>query len=195
MRPCTVDQRTRLDHEGVGETDKKEKDRKIDERDKQYKKRITQQKRINVKKHNFALKDYVLLKHKKSNKSTTAFEPAFYTITKIQGSSITIKRIKDGIELCRNASQLKPANSLLGTDNYPIQSVEKQEEESTCHRETDDGMADSVVEEDDGMANGEVEQVRPPEEQDVENEVNIYVQHIICMHHVYHLRILAFSWC
>ncbi len=64
------------------------KDRKIEERDKEYKKRMAQQKR-NVKKQNFSLKDYVLLKHKKINKWTTAFEPAFYTITKIQGSSIT----------------------------------------------------------------------------------------------------------
>ncbi len=155
--------RTRLDHEGVRETDQREKDRKIDERDKEYKKRMAQQKR-NVKKHNFALKDYVLLKQKKINKWTTAFEPAFYTITKIQGSSITIRRIKDGRELCRDASQLKPANSLLGKDNCSTQSVAKEEEESTGDEETDDGTADSDVEEDDGMANGEVEQVRPPEE-------------------------------
>ena len=161
--------RTRLDHKGVRETDQREKDRKIDERDKEYKKRMAQQKR-NVKKHNFALKDYVLLKQKTINKWTTAFEPAFYTTTKIQGSSITIRRIKDGRELCWDASQLKPANSLLGTDNCSTQSVGKEEEESTGDEETDDGTADSDVEEDDGMANGEVEQVRPPEEQGIENE-------------------------
>ncbi len=132
--------------------DQREKDRKIDERDKEYKKRMAQQKR-NVKKHNFALKDHVLLKQKKINKWTTAFEPAFYTITKIQGSSITIRLIKDGRELCLDASQLKPANSLLGTDNCSTQSVGKEEEESTGDEETDDGTADSDVEEEDGMAN------------------------------------------
>ena len=145
------------------------KDRKIEERDKEYKKRMAQQKR-NIKKQNFSLKDYVLLKQKKINKWTTAFEPAFYTITKIQGSSITIRRIKDGRELCRDASQLKPANSLLGTDNDLTQSVGKEEEESTCDEETDGGTADSDVEENDRMANGEVEQARPPEEQGVANE-------------------------
>jgi hypothetical protein len=63
-------------------------------------------KKRNVKKHKFALKDYALLKQKKTNKWTTAFETAFYTIAKIQGSSMTIRRIKDGRELCRDASQL-----------------------------------------------------------------------------------------
>ena len=82
--------RTRLDHEPGQETAQGEEDRKINEQDKEYKKRMTQQRR-NVKKHIFALKDYVLLKQKKSNKWTTAFEPAFYTVTKIEGSSITIK--------------------------------------------------------------------------------------------------------
>ncbi len=114
------------------------------------------------------MKDYVLLKQKKINKWTTAFEPRFYTITKIQGSSITIRRIKDRRELCRDASQLKPANSLLGQRS--TQSVGKEEEESTCDEETDDGTADSDVEENDRMANGGVEQARPPEEQGVANE-------------------------
>ena len=69
-----------------------------------------------MKEHKFALKDCVLLKQKKINKWTTAFEPAFYIISNIKRSSITIKRIKDGRELRRDASQLKPANSLLKTD-------------------------------------------------------------------------------
>ena len=85
------------------------------------------------------MKDYVLLKQKKTNKWTTAFEPAFYTITKIQGSSITIRWIKDGRELCRDASQLKPENSLVGTKEYPMQLAdEEEEEESTWDRETDE---------------------------------------------------------
>jgi hypothetical protein len=100
------------------------------------------------------LKDYVLLKQKKTNKWTTAFEPAFNTITKIQGSSITIRWIKDGRELCRDASQLKPENSLVGTKEYPMQLAdEEEEEESTWDRET---------------ADGEVEQVRPVENEGID---------------------------
>ena len=138
--------RTRLDHENARKTDHIEKDKEIDERDKEYKKRMTHQKR-NVKKHKFALKDYVLLKQKKTNKWTTAFEPAFYTITKIQGSSITIRRIKDGRELCRDASQLEPANSLVGTKEYPMQPDDgEEEEESTWDRETDEETAAGEVE-------------------------------------------------
>ena len=85
--------RTRLDHKNARKTDHSEKDKEIDERDKEYKKRMTHQKR-NATKHKFALKDYLLLKQKKTNKWTTAFELAFYIITKVQGSSITIRRIK-----------------------------------------------------------------------------------------------------
>ena len=121
---------------------------------------MTQQRR-NLKKHIFALKDYVLLKQKKSNKWTTVFEPAFYTVTKIEASSITIKRIKDGRELCRDASQLKLANLLVGTGEHLMQPADKEDEESTWARETDDEMA-----------NGDVENTRPPEDQNVENEVN-----------------------
>ena len=152
--------RTRLDHEPGQETAQREEDKKIDEQNKEYKKRMTQQRR-NVKKHIFALKDYVLLKQKKSNKLTTAFEPAFYTITKIEGSSITIKRIKDGRELCRDASQLKLANLLVRTDEHSTQPADKEDEGSTWAVETDNEMAD-----------GDVENARPPEDQSVENEGN-----------------------
>ena len=154
--------RTRLDHDAVRETNQREKDRTIEEHDKEYKKRMTQLKR-NAKEHKFALKDYVLLKQKKINKWTIAFEPAFYIITNIQGSSITIKRIKDGRELRRDASQLKPANSLLKMDKYPTQAADKAEgEESTSDRETDDERA-----------GGDAEQMKPPQEQEIEGERDI----------------------
>ena len=95
----------------------------------------------------------MLLKQKKTNKWTTAFEPTFYTITKIQGSSITIRRIKNGRELCRNASQLKPAYSLVRTVKYKMQPPDDEEEdESTWDCETDEETAD-----------GDIEQVKPAE--------------------------------
>ena len=154
--------RTRLDHEARGETDQTDEDKRIDQRDKEYKKRMSQQRR-NVKKHQFTLKDYVLLKQKKSNKWTTPFEPAFYVVTKIQGSSITIKRIKDGRELCRDASQLKLANSLVETDHDLMLPAVERGEKLQSDQETDDEIEDGEVE----------ERERPPDiDQEVENELN-----------------------
>ena len=73
-------------------------------------------------------KDYVLLKQQKSNKWWTAFESAFYVVCEIHGSLITIKRIKDGRELCRDASQLKLANALVETDkDLMLPAVERGE--------------------------------------------------------------------
>ena len=154
--------RTRLDHEARGETDQTDEDKHIDQRDKEYKKRMSQQRR-NVKKHQFTLKDYVLLKQKKSNKWTMPFEPAFYVVTNIQGSSIAIKRIKDGRELCRDASQLKLANSLVETDHDLMLPAVERGEKLQSDQETDDEIEDGEVE----------ERERPPDiDQEVENELN-----------------------
>jgi hypothetical protein len=61
--------------------------------------------------------------------------------------------IKDERKLCRNASQLKPANSLVKKVKYPMQPAdEEEEEESTWDRETDEETAD-----------GDIEQVKPAE--------------------------------
>ncbi|XP_028404011.1 uncharacterized protein LOC114526625 [Dendronephthya gigantea] len=151
--------RTRLNHADAQESDRHEKDRAIDKRDKEYKTRMSQQKR-NTKKHNFTVKDYVLLKQKKYNKWSTAFEPAFYTITKIQGSSITIRRIKDGRELCRDASQLKLANLLVEADEEYSKQKDEEQDESIGDRETDEGISDDEAEHD-----------RPAENPDMEPEI------------------------
>jgi hypothetical protein len=55
--------------------------------------------------------------------------------------------IKDERKLCRNASQLKPANSLVGTEKCPMQAAGDEEEvESTWDRETVEETADSDIE-------------------------------------------------
>ena len=50
------------------------------------------------------------------NKWSTAFEPVFYTITGINGSSIVARRITDGRDVCFDASQFKLANALIEDD-------------------------------------------------------------------------------
>ena len=73
------------------------------------------------KEHNFLVGDYVLLEQRKRNKWSTPYEPVFYTIIKVNGSAITARRVTDGREIQRDASQFKLANVLMyqesGEDN------------------------------------------------------------------------------
>ena len=47
------------------------------------------------------------------NKWSTAYEPAFYTIYRINGSTIAARRATDGREICRDASHFKLANAVV----------------------------------------------------------------------------------
>ncbi|PFX14222.1 hypothetical protein AWC38_SpisGene21635 [Stylophora pistillata] len=67
----------------------------------------------NTKEHNFIVGDYVLLKQKKVNKWSTAYEPIFYTIIRISGSTITARRVTDRREICRDSSHSKLANAIM----------------------------------------------------------------------------------
>ena len=66
-----------------------------------------------IKEHNFITGDHVLLKQKKTNKWSTVYEPAFYIITRVDGSNIAARRIKDGRQVYRDASQYKLVSSLI----------------------------------------------------------------------------------
>ena len=94
----------------------------------------------NFKEHNFAIGDHVLLKQSKRNKWSTAYEPAFYVVTRVDGSSIASRRIKDGREVYRDASQYKQANMLI-EDHQPRKIVV---EEDVISQDND---ADPVIEE------------------------------------------------
>ena len=71
----------------------------------------------NTKEHNFITGDHVLLKRRKTNKWSTAFEPAFYIVTQVDSSSIVARRITDGRNVYRDSSQFKLANALIGDDS------------------------------------------------------------------------------
>ena len=112
--------RTRIDHmipEAAGNEDnkpKKDREQKITERDQEYKDKLKRKsENKNTKEHKFNTGDYVLLKQKKTSKWSTAYEPAFYMIYRIDGSAIAARRVTDGRELVRDASQFKLANQLI----------------------------------------------------------------------------------
>ena len=97
--------RTKLDYTMPGK-ERSKQDESIDEKDRRYKEKMKRE-GANIKEHNFILGDYVLLRQRKSNKWSTPYEPVFYTVTKISGSTITARRITDGREICRDSSQFK----------------------------------------------------------------------------------------
>ena len=62
-------------------------------------------------------------------KWSTAFEPAFCRVTRIDGSSIAAKRITDGREVYRDASQFKIANSLI-QENTSEENEDQEEQKN-----------------------------------------------------------------
>ncbi|CAC5361328.1 unnamed protein product [Mytilus coruscus] len=86
----------------------------INERDKQYKEKIKKYaENRNTQEHAFQIGDYVLLEQTKRDKWTTAYEPAFYIVYRINGSAIRARRVTDGREMCRDASKFKLADELV----------------------------------------------------------------------------------
>ena len=105
----------------------------IAERDRKYKEtmKLNAENR-NTRGHTFQLNDYVLLKQRKANKWTTEFEPAFYIVFKIEGSKISVRRVTDGREISRDASQFKLANTLV-TDKQRGRSGENSNDNDNNH--------------------------------------------------------------
>ena len=91
----------------------------MDEKDKLYKKMKCSG--TNTREHNFIVGDYVLLKQKKVNKWSTAYEPIFYTIIRISGSTITARRVMDSREICRDSSHFKLANAIITYEHWQYQ--------------------------------------------------------------------------
>ena len=75
-----------------------------------------------------------MLKQKKKNKWSTAYEPAFYTVIPTDGSSIAARRTTDGREVYQDASQFKNANALI-QDNTSEEREDREEPTSKEWRE------------------------------------------------------------
>ena len=118
--------RIKLDHTSHTSTSN---DRAVDERDRQYKEKLKRNaENRNTKEHTFKVNNYVLLKKEKKNKWSTAFEPAFYIIYKIEGSAVSARRVTDGREISRDASEFKLANTLV--DEHGIDATREQHDAS-----------------------------------------------------------------
>lgn len=91
----------------------------MNQQDGTYKEKLKKQADNNryVRKHQFAVGDYVLVQQDKINKWSTAYEPAFYVITEINGAQIRSRRITDGRKITRDASKYKLANILANNEN------------------------------------------------------------------------------
>lgn len=102
--------RTKLDYEC--RTKKRKRDEAlINERDKQYKERMKQNaENKNTKENNFRVGDYVFLEQAKRNKWTSPYEHDIYIIYKIDGSTISARRKRDGREVSRDSSHFRLAN-------------------------------------------------------------------------------------
>ena len=97
------DVKTKLDTNPETETTDELQD-EISEQDLKYKSKLgiqTNSKR-NVKEHTFVIGDYVVLKQKKQNKFSTAYEPSFYVIYKINGCTYTPEEITVEERLAEN---------------------------------------------------------------------------------------------
>ena len=123
--------RTKLDYTPPIQEKPSRQDQLINRRDDQYKANMSN--KTPAKEHSFIQGDYVLLKQRKVNKWTTPFEPAFYTVIKIQGSTVTARRIQDGREITRDASHFKLANSVMQNDidshsgDIPVEGIQDKD--------------------------------------------------------------------
>ena len=182
MRGCII--RTKLDHVEPKEGNV-EGDDQIRRKDATYKQKMNKQREgKQTREAALLLGDYVLVKQPKKDKWTTPYEPVFYVVRETRGSQITARRITDGRTVCRDASQFKVANSVMGTmndnelteeekitiiqnrDEQNMQTV-TQQSTATNERNTSQIREDSNVEERNSSSEGDV---RPEQEQIQEEE-------------------------
>ena len=105
--------RTKLDYKAP-EAQTNEMEMKINTRDAEYKRKMKEKKENrNFRENQFILGDYVLVKQSKRNKWSTAYEPTFYNVTRIDGSKIKARRVTDGRIISQDASHFKLANSVI----------------------------------------------------------------------------------
>ena len=114
--------RTRLDHYP---TERSKWDEEIRKRDSKYKEKVKSYhaRRHRATEHKFKVGEApVLLKRDKKRKGDTPFEPYIYIATKVIGSTIHARRVKDGKTVCRDASKFK----LLRTTYIPARDQQRK---------------------------------------------------------------------
>ena len=99
--------RTKLDYKAP-EAQTNEMEMKINTRDAEYKRKMNEKKENrNFRDNQLILGDYVLVKQPKTNKWSTAYEPTFYNVTRIDRSKIKAKRVTDGRIISQDASHFQ----------------------------------------------------------------------------------------
>ena len=101
--------RTKLDFVSrIGDQPNKEK--QINERDRLYKEKIKQNaENKNTKEHNFNIGDQVFVEQAKRNKWSAPYEQDIYIIYRIDGSTVSARRKRDGKEVSRDYSKFRLA--------------------------------------------------------------------------------------
>ena len=110
----------------------------INQKDKKYKEKIkARRENRNTRQNNIILGDNVLVAQEKRTKWTLPFEPNFYIVIGINGSSVTARRINDGRIITRDASKFKIANHLFHDDdeNNNAQRNETSDDDDNSDRE------------------------------------------------------------
>ena len=62
------------------------------------------------------------------NKWSLPYEPSFYTVTEVNGSAVTARRLSDGRTITRDGSKFKIANHLMSFENTTTTEAEENEE-------------------------------------------------------------------
>lgn len=101
--------RTKLDYKSFsGQRNYRKIETEITSRDQKYKKKWDKYRRHpQVIKHHFTIGDKVLLRKRKQNKWSTAYEKDYYVIVEIRGSTVQARRKSDGRTINRDASKFK----------------------------------------------------------------------------------------
>ena len=104
--------RTKLDYESR-KSDRPNKEKQIDEHDRKYKEKIKQNaENKNTKEHTFNVGDHVFMEQPKINKWSAPYERDIYIVYKTKGSTIYVRRERDGREISRDSSKFRLVKSL-----------------------------------------------------------------------------------
>ena len=163
------DIRTKIDHENiiakqVQESQETTSTNKIDEHDQEYKKKMKEYADKNTVKRHFVIGDHVLVKQPKKHKLSTAYEPRFYVITEINGSSIKARRISDNKMIHRDASHFKLANALLDSKEVPTVFYDNLPDQDLQDLQEDEVQNENTAPTEDEL--DQARQVQPPYPQD-----------------------------
>jgi len=140
--------RTKIDHENTIARDIVQSDTtgNMDQRDMEYKLKMKQYSDKHSLERHFIVGDLVLVRQPKRHKLSTAYEPAFYTIVEVRGSSIRARRLQDNREVYRDASHFKLANTIVDRTVLEARDPEAQElnqQENEIHTEIQEESAET----------------------------------------------------